>query len=82
MLTRKEILDIFQMNQTLKVVFTKKDGSVRTMICTRNMGLIPAAHHPKGEGKVNDAVVPVFDLEAQGWRSFQVESVISIEDQA
>jgi len=65
---------------TAKVTFTKKDGSRREMLCTRDLGLIPPAKHPKGTGKVQGfSSVPVFDLDKQDWRSFQLDSVISIE---
>lgn len=64
-----------------QVVFTKKDGTERTMTCTLSESIIPQEHRPK-EGsthKVNDAVLAVFDVEKQGWRSFTVADVKSVQ---
>ena len=61
------------------VVFTKKDGTEREMLCTINPELVP--QEPivedviKKEKKVNEEVMPVYDLEAKGWRSFRWDSV-------
>lgn len=63
------------------VVFTKKDGSQRTMRCTLNEAKIPVEHRPKGESvrKENDNVLAVFDTEKAGWRSFNMDSIISVQ---
>ena len=62
------------------VTFTKKDGSERVMKCTTNESLVPAEPivedaSPKKEKKVNEEVCPVYDLDAQGWRSFRWDSI-------
>lgn len=73
----------------VKVIFTKKDGTEREMKCTTNAALIPSApiveavHETNTDNpvdfpkvkKVNEDVMPVYDLEAQGWRSFRWDSV-------
>jgi hypothetical protein len=56
------------------VTFTKKDGSERVMQCTRSASLIPVEFQPKTEtleveSEVSDNI-RVFDVEKQGWRSF------------
>lgn len=64
-----------------QVVFTKKDGTERAMMCTLNESIIPQEHKPK-EGsthKVNDSVLAVFDVEKQGWRSFTIADVKSVQ---
>lgn len=65
------------------VVFTKVDGSTRRMPATLHHSLIPQENTdenaPKSDRKVNEEVVPCFDLELQAWRSFRVDSVISFE---
>ena len=76
----------------VKIVFTKKDGTDREMTCTTNSGLIPAApiveaHETNTDNpidfpklkKVNEDVMPVYDLEAQGWRSFRWDSVKEVK---
>lgn len=64
----------------LRVEFTKADGSNRVMFCTLKESVIPDAFRPKSEKPSNnDEVVRVFDTEFQGWRSFRVDSVNSVE---
>lgn len=64
------------------VTFTKKDGSEREMNCTTNPTLIPAQPVVEGvekkEKKVNEEVLPVYDLDAKGWRSFRWDSIKQI----
>jgi hypothetical protein len=72
------------------VVFTKKDGTERVMECTTKAELvpdpIPAPHFtntdnpidfpaPKKEKKVNEDVMPVYDLESKAWKSFRWDSI-------
>jgi hypothetical protein len=62
------------------VTFTKKDGSERIMKCTTNADLVPQepvteSTQPKKEKKVNEDVMPVYDLEAKAWRSFRWDSI-------
>lgn len=66
-------------NKTTSVTFTKKDGSTRTMRCTRNLGLIPQEFHPKGEAGDIGGAIRAFDLEKNEWRSFIPESVQRID---
>jgi hypothetical protein len=73
------VLNLFATHDRVRVIFTKKDGSKREMLCSRKLGLIPSEYHPKGEGREIVDTVPVFDLEAQGWRSFRIDSILSIE---
>lgn len=61
------------------VKFTKKDGSERSLLCTLNENKIPTEKLPKGAVKQqNDEVVPVFDIENQGWRSFRWDSITGL----
>lgn len=72
---------------TLRVTFTKKDGTERVMLCTKKGTLIPEEHHPKTP--IGEEVVPkkdrplqllvVFDIEKQAWRSFNLTSVKKAE---
>ncbi len=73
-----EMNEKFKTHGSLIVTFTKKDGTIRRMCCTRDANRIPAAYHPKGEKPVNYEVMPVFDLEATAWKSFRVDSVIDV----
>jgi hypothetical protein len=62
------------------VVFTKKDGTERVMLCTTNPDLVPKEEakesaEPKKQRKSNDDTMPVYDLEAKAWKSFRWNSV-------
>lgn len=64
----------------VRVVFTKKDGTERTMLCTLREEKIPAEFKPKTEAtNFTDEAMRVFDLEANGWRSFRWDSVKKFE---
>lgn len=63
---------------SMRVTFTKKDGTDRVMLCTRSPVLIPTEHQPKGETQVvteETDNIRVFDVEAQGWRSFNFSAM-------
>jgi len=64
------------------LTFTKKDGSERVMKCTTNPTYImfkdPSILESKSDRKVNEDVMPVFDLDAGGWRSFRWDSIKSV----
>jgi hypothetical protein len=63
------------------VTFNKIDGEERVMTCTLNPSVIPSAPVvesalPKKEPKKrSDSVLAVYDVNAQGWRSFKIKSV-------
>jgi hypothetical protein len=63
-----------------EVNFNKVDGSVRKMFCTLNpsiMNIDSDGGIAKAKSKeANLDIVKCFDVQAQGWRSFRVESVI------
>lgn len=78
-ITREELDTLFTMHDEVTVSFFKKDGSRRVMRCTKTQ--IPPEHTPKGtmvKPPVGN-IFTVFDLESQGWRSFDIEKVISVE---
>jgi hypothetical protein len=63
-----------------KITFTKADGTLRTMICTLQEGLIPPQEPKKTDRvkKENDDVLAVWDLELSSWRSFRFDSILSV----
>lgn len=64
----------------VEVVFTKVDGTQRTMLCSLNEGFLPALTSPAVEETKrapNPNTTCVFDLEKKEWRSFRNDSVIS-----
>jgi predicted RNA-binding protein with RPS1 domain len=76
-----EIVEQYLNNgEIVKVSFTKKDGTGRVMLCTRNMAAIPEDKHPKGSGKAKAPhLIVAFDIEKGEWRSFDEESVTTVE---
>jgi hypothetical protein len=67
-------------NNVMTVTFTKVDGTERTMRCT----LLPEYLPPETGGKqmLTEGVVrnnlSVWDVDANGWRSFRVDSIKNI----
>jgi len=86
-ITKDELVEKLQ-NESVSVTFTKADGSERTMVCTKMVSKIPEAQHPKTEkvakldengNIVESDLITVFDLEKEGWRSFNFSKIKSIE---
>lgn len=82
MKTKAELKNILN-DDIVNVVFTKKDGTERSMKCTLRENLLPKQEikedtDPKKERKENPDVLAVYDLEAKGWRSFRIDSVKTI----
>jgi len=75
----KDTLKANLQNGTGTIVFTKTDGSERTMKCTLKSDLLPVVEIKEGaKVKVeNPEVLSVWDLENSGWRSFRLDSIIS-----
>lgn len=86
-ITRAELEAMFNLNEKMKVVFTKKDGAKRTMICTRNSNIIspngnigePVGDRGTTSKPPSETSFPVFDLEKNDWRSFTIANVIGVE---
>lgn len=62
----------------VNVTFTKADGTVRKMRCTRNQNLFVTTE-AKTDRKPNQDVAVVFDLDINATRSFRLDSVISFK---
>jgi len=88
--TRQEILDMIQTAPygSTEVTFKKVDGTERKLICTLDEDIISrllekngiaATRSEKATKRAQNAdVIPVFDVENVGWRSFRVDSVMAI----
>lgn len=78
-----QLRDIFSNNETVTVLFTKKDGSVRDMFCTRNQAFLPVETVAERQ-EVNTSeskpltTFTVWDIEADAWRCFKIDSVLEI----
>lgn len=66
-------------NNTCVVTFEKVNGDLRKMICTLNPSLILVNEQTETSEKrsksENPDVLPVYDVEANGWRSFRWNSL-------
>lgn len=73
----KELLSLGK----VEVVFTKKDGTTRVMNCSLSKEFVPEQlEMALDEGKkiVNPDVQAVYDIEAEGWRSFRWDNVQTV----
>jgi hypothetical protein len=88
-MTQSELVELLQHN-VVSVTFVKVDGTERTMPCTLNEALMPAAPvhatntdnpvdfpEPKLVKKQNPGVVTVWCTDAAGWRSFRWTNFVS-----
>jgi hypothetical protein len=80
-MTREEMMEQL-VKRECRVIFRKANGEERDMICTLQESVVPTATKadPITQTKVrslNEEVIPVWDVKAQGWRSFRIDSVIS-----
>jgi hypothetical protein len=77
---RKEMVDALK-EGVATVTFTKKDGTERVMMATLQEELLPRKPiidtTNVAKRKVNEDVIAVFDTDANGFRSFRVDAVIS-----
>lgn len=80
--TRDGLVDLLRHN-VVSVTFTKVNGEERVMKCTLQAEHIPNAPTQNGElvfegSKTASNNVSVWDVEANGWRSFRVASVKNV----
>jgi len=75
--SEEELLTILKQGIAL-VTFTKLNGDERIMTCTKSFDVIPEQHHPRSDKKTN-GTINVWDVNAQGWRSFRYDRVKKVE---
>jgi hypothetical protein len=81
MIFTKENLNELLRNNVVTITFTKVDGAERTMKCTLLGEYVPNA---ASNGRVllnEDSTaqnISVWDVEANGWRSFRINSVKNV----
>lgn len=80
----KPTINAVQLGQLLRIAqitveFTKIDGSERLMRCTLQGMYLPASSPPVATEKdIEHTNFVVWDLDEEGWRSFRISSVISV----
>ena len=79
--TRDGLIDLLRHN-VVSVTFIKVNGEERIMDCTLQANMIPNAPTQNGEliveGKNTSNNIAVWDVKAQGWRSFRIASVKNV----
>lgn len=76
-----QLRDIFSNNETVTVLFAKKDGSVRDMFCTLNNAFLPETQTsiaPVEDTQKEVTVFTVWDIESDAWRCFRIDSVLEV----
>lgn len=76
---RNDYLKQALLSDVVEVLFVKKDGTERRMVCTLKPDLLPAQtdlEEAVQKKAPNPDVLAVWDLENKGWRSFRYDSVI------
>lgn len=81
--TREELKILLEHN-VMTVDFLKLNGDRRVMTCTLRSDIKPAATKTdplsqKAVRETSDAVVSVWDVNAQAWRSFRYERVNGVD---
>jgi len=75
----REFLRMVLNKQTVEVTFTKVNGDIRVMECTLDPNVLPKVvvneDAPKREKKKSDTSLAVYDVKAEGWRSFIIKNV-------
>lgn len=65
--------------EILTVTFLKLDGDQRVMTCTKSWNYIPEANRPTTAKEAKNGTVNVWDLNANGWRSFKYDRIQKVE---
>lgn len=81
MVTQDKLVEFLKEGK-VTVTFTKKDGTLRVMNCTLSKDLVtlnpPTPNVVKPTRKENPNQIRVYDLDAEGWRSFNYDTLIEV----
>ena len=82
MIDQTEVYNVLKTSE-VRIEFTKKDGTQRSMLCTLNEATIPLEKLPKSKEETSDSISSeacrVFDVEKQDWRSFKWDCVTEVK---
>lgn len=76
---KREILVEGLKRNLMKVVFTKTNGEERIMNCTLHDSILPEQPISGIKKKENLEVLSVWDVDANGWRSFRMDSIKEVK---
>ncbi len=72
-----DLVDMLR-KEVLEVTFNKLDGEERIMTCTKMEQYIPEDKRPKTDKPSKEGTVTVWDVKADGWRSFRYDRVTKV----
>lgn len=73
---RDWLKNVLQTTDRVKIVFTKVDGTERTMYCTlKEDVVVPYEKKTDHVRAGNDDVLRVWDLEKNEWRGFRLDAI-------
>ncbi len=75
MLTKDKLKSLLEEN-VLSVLFKKKDGTNRLMLCTLKEDKLPKVEIKESKKASNSNTLPVWDLEKNEFRSFRIDSIL------
>lgn len=78
--SKQNLMDMLR-NNIVTVTFTKVNGEERVMQCTLLPEYVPNAPTNNGQVLLQESeskAISVWDVQANGWRSFRVDNVKSI----
>ena len=79
MWTKNDLSELLR-NGKLEVSFIKKDGTGRVMMCSLEEKYLPAMmEDAETVTKDNPDVLSVWDIDNNGWRSFRINSIVSVK---
>jgi len=61
------------------ITFNKVNGDQRVMNCTLMSKYLPPTTNAEPSKKVNEEVLSVWDVDAQGYRSFRMNNITNVE---
>tara|TARA_B110001454_G_C12695602_1_gene424239 strand:- start:654 stop:956 length:303 start_codon:yes stop_codon:yes gene_type:complete len=82
MMTRDQMIETLQAG-LMEITFTKTNGEERVMKCSLHKSFtasLTEAVKKTNERAINEDVIPVWDIEKGGWRSFRVDSITSVKE--
>ncbi len=76
----KESIQNLLRNFVAVVTFTKKDGTERVMKCTLKQDIaIPHERKTERVKEPKDDLLPVWDIDANAWRTITVPNILTVE---
>lgn len=77
----KEDVQTLAKSRVIEVTFKKKNGDTRVMDCTLLEQYLPPQRDVETvTTRDNPEVLAVWDVSASGWRSFRIDSILSVSE--